>query len=146
MENALPRISNGNFSPSSARNTRRFFSDLYNENLVSLLKENVGSPLRLRTPEISLLSSSAFNLQQFVSEWLLKLSYQFIAPEISDPCELKFGREFPFQLRLSGFACLSRFQGGVLSCDFDSLMDLKTVVYFQFVELFSCSRDKSSPF
>lgn len=75
-----------------------------------------------------------------------KLSYQFIAPNTSGPCKLKFGCDSSFQLRLSVFACLSRFQGGTLSYDFNSLTDLSKIVYFQFVQLFSCSKDGSNNF
>lgn len=51
----------------------------------------------------------------------------------------------PSQQWFSGFASLSRFWGGGLPCDLNSLIDLREVTDLQFVQLFSCE-DNSDNF
>lgn len=127
-------------SLSFARNTRRFFLIFYYENLVMLLEANLWKcGVSLNTRHLGISTHSPIYTQPLaicqndylnflVSLWLQRFMI---------PINWNWADSL-FQLRFSVFSCISIFQDGALSCEFNSLLGLRNVIFFFSSVFFLC--------
>lgn len=116
----------------SARTMRGSVLDLHRENLVGFLEAkptNVWGPPNTAAFTVSHSHTCPYSDSRNSWKLILNSSYQYVAPAAL----FQVSRS---QLRLSGFACLSRCQGRGWSCNHSSLVGTRKAMSFQFVQLF----------
>lgn len=136
---------NGYSSMLSARITRGFFSSICSEDLVGFQKAELTRAWMLPHPmhEWVSLKFLTFRVVYTGLPAIHQLQFRFAYPGTDSQGRFSWKEFCSYELWFSVFTCQSlQFGGSSLPCDLTSLMDLRRVLIFQFVQPFPCCWDE----